>query len=272
MKRHAMAESGSCDTRLDSFMPKFLKVNINRNLGIYENIRYLPAIISLAARYKSKIFDDYFFESEQRLERHAEAGRVTPFNASFQDYESEQRLERHAKAGCIKSHFNSVPPDFAERIISLIERTSPYFWVLASKDKGFRGIVYLDDWTGSSSNPHCASVTTCIDPAFWGAFTKKAGKLFVKYVFSKYKLKKLKAEVYADNKNAVTLLKKIGFKFEASLACETIIRSKPVNINIYSIINPLCVDKTGQQPPIPDGKNRIFKREAGYGAEQVIPD
>lgn len=247
MKRHAMAESGSCDTRLDSFMPKFLKVNINRNLGIYENIRYLPAIISLAARYKSKIFDDYFFESEQRLERHAEAG-------------------------CIKSHFNSVPPDFAERIISLIERTSPYFWVLASKDKGFRGIVYLDDWTGSSSNPHCASVTTCIDPAFWGAFTKKAGKLFVKYVFSKYKLKKLKAEVYADNKNAVTLLKKIGFKFEASLACETIIRSKPVNINIYSIINPLCVDKTGQQPPIPDGKNRIFKREAGYGAEQVIPD
>lgn len=126
--------------------------------------------------------------------------------------------------------------DFASFFVELVEKTSPYFWVLTGKNGEFKGFVYLDDWQGSYKTPHCATVTTCIDPRYWGSFTKWAGKRFIKYVFKRFKLKKLKAELYSGNKNAVSLLKKIGFNHECTLKNETIVNGKPVNIELYSII------------------------------------
>lgn len=124
----------------------------------------------------------------------------------------------------------------ASALVSLIERTSPYFWAVTGKDGDFKGFVYLDDWQGSSKKRHCATVTTCFDKRFWGKFTKRAGKLFVKYVFRKYKISKLKAEVYSSNKYAISLLKQIGFTRECTLKSETYVCNKPVDIDIYSII------------------------------------
>jgi len=126
--------------------------------------------------------------------------------------------------------------DKVEALISLIERTSPYFWVITSSGGVFKGLVYLDDWQGSPQNPYCAAVTTCFAPKYWGGLTKYAGKRFINYAFRRLKLKKLKAEVYQDNKYAVTLLKKIGFNHEYTMISETIVNKKPVNIDVYSII------------------------------------
>ncbi len=121
-------------------------------------------------------------------------------------------------------------------LIALIQRTSPCFWVIASSDGEFRGFVYLDDWLGSSKRSHSASVTTCIDPKYWGKFTRFAGKRFIKYVFKRYKLVKLKAEVYRHNRNAINLLQKLGFKKECTLKSETMVGLRPVDIDVYSII------------------------------------
>ena len=171
-------------------MVKFLKVNISRREGVFENIRYLPDVANLVNRFSGKLFDDFF------------ASDIDPIEA----------------------------------LISLIERASPYFWAITSSGGVFKGFVYLDDWQGSPQNPYCATVTTCFVPKYWGGLTKYAGKRFVNYVFKRLKLRKLKAEVYQDNKYAVTLLKKIGFKHEYTMLSETIVNKKPVNIDVYSII------------------------------------
>ena len=126
----------------------------------------------------------------------------------------------------------SVP----EALIDLIERTSPYFWAITDNKGRFSGFVYLDDWQGSQERKHSATITTCILPCYRGKFTVSAGKKLIKYVFRKYKLIKLKAEVYSNNKNAVYLLKKLGFDKECTLKAETLVGDKPTDIDIYSII------------------------------------
>lgn len=133
-------------------------------------------------------------------------------------------------------YFTEDSPSLIESVILLIERTSPYFWAITDNKGNFGGFVYLDDWQGNRSRNHSASITTCISPRYRGKFTFFAGKKFIKYAFKRYKLRKLKAEVYSDNKNAVCLLKKLGFSKECTLKSETLVREKPVDIDIYSII------------------------------------
>lgn len=123
-----------------------------------------------------------------------------------------------------------------DALLALIERVTPYFWVVADSKGNLCGFIYLDDWTGAKNNPHSASVTTCFAPEYHGRFTKFAGRRFVKYVFKRYKLKKLKAEIYARNGNAIALLRCLGFEYEATLKSETMVNSTPTDINVYSII------------------------------------
>ena len=133
-------------------------------------------------------------------------------------------------------YFLESNPSIVDAVISLIKRVSPYFWAVSDNKGAFAGFVYLDDWQGSSTRSHCATITTCMSHKFRGKFTFFAGKRFIKYVFKKYKLVKLKAEVYSNNRNAVILLKKLGFQKECTLKSETIVSSKPTDIDIYTII------------------------------------
>lgn len=124
-----------------------------------------------------------------------------------------------------------------DSIIDLVEKISPFFWVIVDKKNGkFSGFVFLDNWVGNSSNFHSAEVTTCFEPSFWGKYTKICAKKFIKYCFKKYKLKKLKAYVFVQNLKVKTLLKKSGFKIEALLKAETIKNSELQDVEVYSII------------------------------------
>lgn len=124
-----------------------------------------------------------------------------------------------------------------DSIIDLVEKTSPFFWVVVDKksDK-FAGFVFLDNWVGSKNNFHSAEITTCFDPSFWGSYTKLCAKKFIKYCFKKYKLKKLKAYVFFQNFKVKTLLKQSGFKKEALLKAETLKNGQLQDIEVYSII------------------------------------
>ncbi len=124
-----------------------------------------------------------------------------------------------------------------DSVVQLVEKTSPYFWVIEDeKSNKFAGFVFLDNWVGSKESAHSAEVTTCFNPIFWGAYTKACAKKFIKYCFKKYKLRKLKATIFPQNFKVRTILKKSGFKKEAQLKGETIKNGGLQDIEIYSII------------------------------------
>lgn len=124
-----------------------------------------------------------------------------------------------------------------DSIIDLIEKTSPYFWVIVDKKSAkVAGFVYLDNWVGRGKEFHSAEVTTCFNPIFWGKYTKICAKKFINYCFKKYKLTKLKAHVFPQNSKVKIFLKVIGFKKEAALKAETIKNNELQDIEVYSII------------------------------------
>lgn len=124
-----------------------------------------------------------------------------------------------------------------DSIISIIESTCPYFWVIVdSKTNSFAGFVFLDNWVGSPQKAHSAEITTCFEPEFWGKYTKICAKKFIKYCFKKYKLLKIKAYIFPQNSRVKMLLKQSGFKREAQLISETIRNGKLQDVDIYSII------------------------------------
>lgn len=130
--------------------------------------------------------------------------------------------------------------DFVDLAIRLVEKVSPFFWVIIdSKSLEFAGFVFLENWVGTNNEFHSAEVTTCFEPKFWGTYTKKCARKFIKFCFKKYKLKKLKAQVFEQNFKVKMLLKKSGFKKEATLKAETLKNGKLQNIEVYSILRGL---------------------------------
>jgi len=124
-----------------------------------------------------------------------------------------------------------------DSVISLIEKTSPFFWaVIDKKSSKFAGFVFLGNWVGAKHNPHSAEVTTCFNPKFWGNYTKMCAKKFIKYCFKKYKLKKIKAYIFPQNFKVRALLKRAGFKKEAILKAETLKNGNLQDIEVFSII------------------------------------
>jgi len=133
-------------------------------------------------------------------------------------------------------YFLETKKSHVDLIIDLVEKTSPFFWVIIDKkSNNFAGFVFLENWVGATNNAHSAEITTCFEPAFWGKYTKICAQKFVKYCFKKYKLKKLKANVFAQNFKVKTLLKNAGFNKEAVLKGETIKNNELQDIEVYSI-------------------------------------
>ncbi len=125
---------------------------------------------------------------------------------------------------------------FYEYFISLLERLSPFFWVILYDGK-VSGFVFLDNIIGDRTKLHSAEITTCFKHNFWGDYTKFCASLFINYCFKKLCLKKLKALIYPQNFRVKTLLKFAGFKREGYLKCETVKNTKMQDIEIYSVIN-----------------------------------
>ena len=75
--------------------------------------------------------------------------------------------------------------DMLEEIITTIEKSGPCYWAILNDNK-FAGFVYLENFIGNKNDIYSAEVTTCFEPEFWGPFTKKIAKKFIKYCFKKY--------------------------------------------------------------------------------------
>lgn len=126
--------------------------------------------------------------------------------------------------------------DLLEEVLSIVERTSPFFWIVLKEDK-FAGFIFLENIIGNEKKLYSAEITTCFEQEFWGDFTKKVGKKFIRYCFKKLKFKKLKGLVFKGNTRINTLLKTLGLTLEAELKSETMKNGKPQDIQIFSITN-----------------------------------
>lgn len=139
-----------------------------------------------------------------------------------------------------KKYYNYLSDDYAhfedilDEVINLIEVTSPYFWVVLDYDK-FAGFVFLENLIGNKNKLHSAQITTAFKQEYWGNFTKKSAKKFIRFCFKKLKLKKLKALVFKENSKTAKILKTAGFKLEANLKAETLKNGKLQDIRLYSI-------------------------------------
>ena len=123
-----------------------------------------------------------------------------------------------------------------DEVINIIERNSPFFWVIL-KDNSFAGFVFLENIIGSDTKFHSAEITTCFKEEFWGDFTKKSAKKFIRYCFKKLGFKKLKALVYKENFRTSSILKAAGMTLEAKLSSETMKNGRLQDILLYSVIN-----------------------------------
>lgn len=125
--------------------------------------------------------------------------------------------------------------DVIQSMLDLIEKTTPYFWVItAGKNEDFAGFVFLDNFIGNEKILHSAEVTTCFLPDYWGDFTKICSRKFFKYCFLHYGFKKIKACIFPQNSRVRGILKQSGFISEGILKSETLKNGKLQDVEVFA--------------------------------------
>ena len=105
-------------------------------------------------------------------------------NRTEKKYKNLQFLEKiyhlYKKYYCYLSDDYADFDNILDEIINLIERTSPFFWVILDNDN-FAGFVFLENIIGSKDKMHSAEITTAFKKEYWGDFTKKSAIKFIRY-------------------------------------------------------------------------------------------
>lgn len=126
-----------------------------------------------------------------------------------------------------------------EKTIELVQHTAPAFWGITDPKTGeLAGVAYLYDWLGDGEKCYSAKVSTCFARKYWGKFAQRSGKLFLRFVFAKYRVHKLCAEVYAQNAYPKSLLANLGFVYEYARPAATVLNTGATDILGYSATNP----------------------------------
>lgn len=99
-----------------------------------------------------------------------------------------------------------------QKTLELIRRYEGAFWAIVDpKTLALAGVVYLYDWRGGKDFNFSACASTCFNRKYRGPFARRAAKLFIRYVFHKFRLVSLRAEVFAGNLQALRFLQSVGF-------------------------------------------------------------
>lgn len=145
-------------------------------------------------------------------------------------------------------YFKYLQDDFSDNdinILSLVEKTVPYFWIIIDNKNQYMGFVFLDNFVGNNNALYSAELTTCFEKHAWGDFTKYSAKIFLEKCFKDFGFKKIKALIFPDNFRVKTLLKVSGFNYETTLKSETLRGGKPQDIEIYSLYKTTSEVKHG---------------------------
>lgn len=130
-----------------------------------------------------------------------------------------------------------APEDTYENIVDFVEKCGMFFWIILEEETNeFAGFVYLDNLIGNETRIHSGELTTCFEKKFWGRFTRRAAREFLKYCFNDLGFLKIKALIYPFNVRVKTLLKSSGFEKEGVLKAETLKNNKLQDVEVYSIL------------------------------------
>lgn len=158
------------------------------------------------------------------------------YNPSFHLYANLHYIPEIQK--CYSKYAKYLQDDFVKfenDVVSLLERSFPFFWAVTDYDNNFMGFVLLDNFCGGENQLYSAELTTCFDRKAWGDFTRYSAKIFLKKCFDEFGLHKIKVQVYPDNFRTAVLMKSAGFRYESTLKAETLRRGKPQDIDIYAL-------------------------------------
>lgn len=136
---------------------------------------------------------------------------------------------------CYCKYSKYLQDDFAPNAYELILSKIPYLWIILTCENKFMGFVYLDNWLCNKNSNYSVELTTCFEKEAWGSFTGYSAKFFLKYCFDKFGLYKIRALIYPQNFRISQLLKKTGFKYEATLPSETLRKGKLQDIDCYAL-------------------------------------
>lgn len=125
--------------------------------------------------------------------------------------------------------------DYTDNIFELIQRLTPYFWIVLDFNDNFMGFAYLDNFIRNDISLYSAELTICFDVRAWGSFIRYSGKFFLKKCFDELGLQKIKAHIYPDNFRVKSLLKDSGFVYESTLKNETLRFGKPQDIEVFGL-------------------------------------
>ena len=126
-----------------------------------------------------------------------------------------------------------------EKTLELIQQTAPAFWAIVEPASGeLAGIAFLYDWIGNTQYCHSTKVSTCFARKYWGKFAQRAGKLFLRYVFAKYRPARVCAEVYSSNAYPKAILQNLGFTQEFLKPSATVVNNKVEAVLGFKIDNP----------------------------------
>ena len=135
------------------------------------------------------------------------------------------------------------------KTIELIRSYAPQFWAIVNpKTLELAGVVYLYDWVGNDKLWFSAKVSTCFERKYWGKFAHRAGKLFLRYAFAKYRFVKICAEVFEQNRYPIAILTKLGFKEEYRKPGATVAKHLPTAICGYGLITSRTGKITHDKP------------------------
>jgi len=133
-----------------------------------------------------------------------------------------------------------VKTPLSEHVLSLVQRTFPYFWVILTKADGrFCGFIYLYDFVGDEKCAHSACVTVCLKKSFWGRAARDIGRAFTGFCFAKMGLKKLRAECFASNTLTGKVLCDLKFKKEGVLKGETLVNGRSEDLVLWGMRKPV---------------------------------
>jgi len=150
------------------------------------------------------------------------------------------------------THIDFIPLDVAEGeifsrdVVNLVEENKQYFLddlnnnimaflhdltLFAVVAKGnFIGFIGVEGVNGYSCSLHCASVKG------FERYIFRAGKEFLRLCF-KAKIKRIEVLIPEFNHKSIKFVKSLGFKKEGCLRAFRTNNKKPVNYNIYSILD-----------------------------------
>jgi len=135
----------------------------------------------------------------------------------------------------LSERFPRNQEEILDTILSMNKKKEIFLIILDIKTRKSVGAILLHDFSWHNRR---AMLTITISPEFQGmGFGYESSKLLINYAFNNLQIHKICLEVYAFNKKAMAMYKKLGFKIEGRFKKHSFKDGKYVDLIFMSLLN-----------------------------------